>query len=200
MLCCLKSNFISCSSLRGYAGSQFLVAAADGASGGGGAGTSVLVVQVLLVVFFWWWLCSRFWRWGSCGQWSFSLYYLEFSLFCSCVCWPHPEGTTGALFWTWLMTCSASLELGWFHHWPLLDSFSQGGLYCNRRKSNAQMTDTMGEMRWTRPPDTLSIPQPVAIVMRRHDRKHIWTRIESNELTEGLNRKTKQVSHSMQLV
>lgn len=48
-------------------------------------------------------------------------------------------------------------------------------------------------------PNTLSIPQPVAIVIRRHDRKHIWTRIESNELTEGLNRKTKQVSHSMYL-
>lgn len=35
-------------------------------------------------------------------------------------------------------------------HWPLRDSFSQGGLYCNRSQSKAQMTDTMGEMRWTR--------------------------------------------------
>ena len=94
MLCCWKSHFISCSSLRGYAGSQpwyseilhiysvwswnflgatFLVVAAGGASGRG-AGTSVLVVRVLLVVFFWWWLCSGFWWWGCCGQWLFLLF------------------------------------------------------------------------------------------------------------------------------
>lgn len=150
-----------------------------------------LLVVVLVLVCWWyrcyWWCSSG----GGCARDSgggvlvgigrsrcflSNFVLLPFSLFCSCVwCWPqHPEGTTVALFWTWLMTRSASLDLGWFHRVPAICCFIgpcsilplKMAFTVLTSQSNAQMTDTVGEMRWTRPPNTLSIPQPFPFVIR----------------------------------
>ena len=142
MLCCWKSHFISCSSLRGYAGSQpwyseilhiysvwswdflgatFLVVAAGGASGGG-AGTSVLVVRVLLCATGGVLLVVVVLRilvvgllWAVVVLVVFCIFVLLLFLM------PNPTSqrrptVSLALFWNILnMTCSASLGLGWFH-------------------------------------------------------------------------------------